>query len=114
MESGILAVTKTKESRWFFFSFYVVGVILVNNLVISLSIDTFINELEDKNQNARISNKMSFIGKRLVFNANTLTRRNDDLSGSYEAYLSTENHSSREKKKILADLFNDREYTFLN
>jgi len=115
MESGILAVTQTKESRWFFFAFYVVGVILVNNLVISLSIDAFIIELEDKDQDqdAGISNKISFRGKRLIFDANRLTREHD-LSGCFEAHLSTEIHSVREKKKILANLFKDRGYNFIN
>lgn len=110
MESGILAVSQTKQSRWFFFTFYIFGVILVNNLVIALSIDTFNNELEDDSKNGK-NKKFSFLGKRLVFDANKLSKGNFNLSGNYEANLYTEHMTVREEKEILVDLFDDRGYT---
>jgi len=115
MESGILAVTKTHGARWFFFTFYIFGVILVNNLVIALSIDTFNNELEsheleNDKQNVSKCGKYSFLGKRLVFNAEKLSIGNDNLSGRYAAHLAVRNQSVRQEKKILTDLFDDIGY----
>lgn len=48
LESGIVAVAATKYSRYFFFTFYVVGVMLANNLVVAVVIDYFIDELDSK------------------------------------------------------------------
>lgn len=42
------AVAATKYSRYFFFTFYVVGVMLANNLVVAVVIDYFIDELDSK------------------------------------------------------------------
>lgn len=44
-ELGFEAVTEEKWVRWFFLSFHLLGVILVNNLVVAFVIEAFLEQL---------------------------------------------------------------------
>jgi hypothetical protein len=52
MESGVVAVSQSKWPRLYFLGFYFLGVMLVNNLVVALVIQYFIEEFETSQQNA--------------------------------------------------------------
>ena len=63
MESGIYPVSQTKMCRWFFFSFYVCCVMIINNLVVGLIIDSFMDEMDEiENEKDTAALKDALIG----------------------------------------------------
>ncbi len=77
MESGIIAITN-KWSRYFFLSFFICGVIIVNNLVVAIVIDFFFSEMEaaEKEEEMREARsglkKLKGGGKELYFDGEKL------------------------------------------
>lgn len=69
MESGIVAVYG-KTSRFFFLTFYIVGVMIVNNIVVALVVDYFLNEFkveEDEYEEDMLVNE-----RQIIFDADDL------------------------------------------
>lgn len=101
LESGIMAISDTKYYRFYFLSFYVVGVMIVNNLVVALIIDYFLDELgteEEEEKNALEAEA------NLVFDSDDMPTPKQ--FGKYVARLNPEyrrTHGS--KKKVLQKLF---------
>ena len=79
----------------------------MNNLVIALSIETFCNEREAKQQrDVDDSDKFDFVGHRLLFSADKMSKGKAGMSGSFVANINRQKQKTfREKKKILIDLF---------
>ena len=93
MESGIFAVTETKACRWYFFVFYVTCVVVVNNLVIALIIDTFINEFKNKDRD------------KFVFDVIGVTHSSSNLASSHDAVFCNKEQSVTESRKILSNSY---------
>jgi two pore calcium channel protein len=91
-ESGFEAVTQGKWVRWYFISFHLLGVILVNNLVIAFVINNFMqhfNQLkEDQRQEPSliIGNAVIDVANRQVkFDSSHVTGTRTNLTGDYIA-----------------------------
>ena len=100
MESGILPVSETKYSRYFFFSFYVIGVMIVNNLVI----DYFLDELDNSDEEI---DEVFTNGRQLVFQSEDLptTRK----YGKYVARVKPRYRlTAKNSKEVLKELFSAR------
>jgi hypothetical protein len=112
-EVGFEAATQTKWVRLFFLSFHVLGVILVNNLVIAVIINKFLQKfatLRDEHKDV-----VEVVGEgqavrighgRAVFDASKVTGTPTSLKGDYIARLRhahsdiTDNHN-RERLRTL-------------
>eukprot|EP00934_Nitzschia_sp_Nitz4_P005854 Nitzschia sp. Nitz4//scaffold205_size38804//23986//26605//NITZ4_007646-RA/size38804-processed-gene-0.7-mRNA-1//1//CDS//3329541519//5844//frame0 len=89
-EIGFEAVTGAKWVRWFFLSFHVLGVILVNNLVIAFIINAFLQQLdmlEARNNEDTVEGEAVIKGERALFNASEITGTKTGASGGYYARI---------------------------
>lgn len=126
MADGILAVSKTAWSRLYFLAFYIVAVVVVNNCVVALIIDSFMEEWNhvqlrrkkptySSNQqcstNANEFRQNLDLSEAIIrthqaeFNATEITGTKTNLSGWYIAYLRTREYAHRKRKQILTQLF---------
>jgi Ion transport protein. len=104
MESGIVAVAQTKLSRYFFLTFYIMGVMIVNNLVIALVIDYFLDEFESDNEEV---DEVFESGRELVFDSDELPTPKE--FGKYVARLNPKYRlTAMKSKKVLKQLFSQR------
>jgi len=105
MESGIVAVAQTKVSRFFFFTFYIMGVMIVNNLVIALVIDYYLDELENGDEEEICDVFGS--GRELVFDSDDLPT--SKKFGKYVARLRPKYRlTAMTSKRMLKKLFSQR------
>jgi len=105
MESGIVAVAQTKVSRFFFLTFYIMGVMIVNNLVIALVIDYFHDELESGDEEEICDVFGS--GRELVFDSDDLPT--SKKFGKYVARLNPKYRlTAMTSKRMLKKLFSQR------
>ncbi len=101
MESGILPVSQTNYSRYFFFSFYIVGVMIVNNLVVAEIIDFFLDELDENEEEI---DEVFTSGRKLVFQSSDLPTSRQ--FGKYVARVRpTYRVTAKISKEILKELF---------
>lgn len=111
-EEGFEAVTQAKWVRFFFFSFHVIGVVLVNNLVIALIINKFLQQMAHSKHESRIG--IEHIGQSVhigedsaVFDASKVTGTVTNVSGDYIARFRQsssdidEEHRDRERFRTL-------------
>jgi two pore calcium channel protein, plant len=89
-EEGYEAVTQGKWVRLFFFSFHVIGVILVNNLVIAFIINKFLQQMTLLKQESTIGvehiGPSVHIGEdRAIFDASKVTGTVTNIQGDYIA-----------------------------
>lgn len=106
MESGIVAVSQSKFPRLYFLGFYFFGVILVNNLVVALVIQYFIEEFETSKQN-RIEGVFLEGNRCLIFDSNDLNSK--IKFGKYIARLPPRYRLKRNLTKLMKNqLFTDR------
>lgn len=104
MESGIVAVAQTKVSRFFFLTFYVMGVMIVNNLVIVLVIDYFLDELNGDDEEIC---DVFVSGRELVFDSDDLPT--SKRFGKHVARLNPRYRlTAMTSKKTLQTLFSQR------
>jgi hypothetical protein len=104
MESGIVAVAQTKLSRYFFLTFYIMGVMIVNNLVIALVIGYFLDEFESDNEEV---DDVFESGRELVFDSDELPTSKE--FGKYVARLNPKYRlTAMNSKKVLKQLFSQR------
>ena len=98
-------------SRWYFFSFYVCCVMIVNNLVVGLIIDSFMGELEESAQEIEEEKTLVFDRKfgeeRLLFKLDMLPGERKG-SGTYVAKLNDKSPNGQ-KYKILNELLPQKE-----
>jgi len=90
---GVLAVTESKMSRFFFLAFHVFGVIVVNNLVVAFIIDFFLHEMQEYRAVEEVDTGEAVIGedKRAYFDAKEVTGTKTTLSGGYVATMKNPN-----------------------
>jgi len=101
LESGIMAICDTKYYRFYFLSFYIVGVMIVNNLVVALIIDYFLDEYgtDEEEEKAALEAEAN-----LVFDSDDMPT--PKKFGKYVARLNPEfRRTHRSKKKVLQKLF---------
>ncbi len=104
-ESGIDAVCETKYYRFYFLTFYVFGVMIVNNLVIALIIDYFLEEVE-KDGDADDADALDDQAN-LVFDSDDMPT--PKAFGRYVATLKPDYHRTPlTKKTVLKKLFASR------
>jgi hypothetical protein len=86
---GILAVTGTKLSRYYFLAFHLLGVVIVCNLVIAFIIDSFLDEWNEAEgiKAAHDTGDAVIEEKRAIFNASVVTGTKTNLSGQYVARM---------------------------
>lgn len=106
---GILAVTESKFSRFFFLGFHVVGVIVVNNLVVAFIVDSFISEWDKHNEGRHqsIDTGEALITEEAhaLFDAAEITGTKTELSGGYIAKLRGSAHIASRKSTVIRNLF---------
>jgi len=91
---GILAVTGTKLSRFYFLGFHLVGVILVANVVTAFIIDSFMDEWKEAKQGGSKSHDTGdamIDEKRALFDAQNVTGTRTNLQGKYVARIHAAN-----------------------
>eukprot|EP00557_Chaetoceros_sp_GSL56_P008415 CAMPEP_0176506338 /NCGR_PEP_ID=MMETSP0200_2-20121128/16977_1 /TAXON_ID=947934 /ORGANISM="Chaetoceros sp., Strain GSL56" /LENGTH=835 /DNA_ID=CAMNT_0017905957 /DNA_START=250 /DNA_END=2757 /DNA_ORIENTATION=+ len=104
MESGIVAVAQTKLSRFYFLTFYIMGVMIVNNLVIALVIGYFLDEFESDNDEV---DDVFESGRELVFDSDQMPTPKE--FGKYVARLNPKYRlTAMKSKKVLKQLFSQR------
>lgn len=89
-EEGFEAVTGGKWVRLFFFSFHVLGVILVNNLVIAFILNAVFQQLEtlNKRKGVEVVDGEAIIeGERAIFDASEITGTATGATGGYIARI---------------------------
>jgi len=85
---GYEAVTESKWTRLFFLSFYVVGVVFVNNVVIAVVISHFIEQWNKQQEHDKIHNvegEATIAERRAMFNATEITGTKTGVTGDYVA-----------------------------
>uniref|UniRef100_A0A7S4S586 EF-hand domain-containing protein n=2 Tax=Ditylum brightwellii TaxID=49249 RepID=A0A7S4S586_9STRA len=86
---GILAVTGSKYTRLFFLAFHILGVIVVNNLVLAVIIDSFMSEwaLDHRIRSTEVDTGDAIIAdeSHAFFEASNVTGTKTNLSGDYVA-----------------------------
>ena len=106
MESGILPVAQTKYARYFFFSFYIVGVMIVNNLLVALVIDHYLEERDQKKEDE--DDDVFANGKKLIFQSEDLPTKME--YGKYVARVKPKYRLTAESSKaVLNELFSQKE-----
>lgn len=80
---GIVAVSGTRLSRYFFISFHLIGVLILNNIVLSLVMDIFFNEYE------KIKNGDETTASEATFDPSVITGTKTNLVGEYKVMGST-------------------------
>jgi len=104
-ESGIDAICETKYYRFYFLTFYIFGVMIVNNLVIALIIDYFLEEVE-KDGDAEDADALDDQAN-LVFDSDDMPT--PKAFGRYVATLKPDYHRTPlTKKTVLKKLFASR------
>lgn len=104
MESGIVAVSQTKLSRLFFLTYYFMGVMIVNNLVIALVIGYFLEEFESDDDEV---DDVFESGRELVFDSDQMPTSKQ--FGKYVAHLNPKYRlTAMKSKKVLKQLFSQR------
>jgi hypothetical protein len=104
MESGIVAVAQTKLSRYFFLTFYIMGVMIANNLVIALVIGYFLDEFESESEDV---DDVFESGRELVFDSDEMPTPKE--FGKYVARLNTKyRQTALKSKRVLKQLFSQR------
>jgi len=100
MSDGIVAVTGSKYSRFFFVVFHILGVIIVNNVVVAFVINSFITEWQQENSQTR-SSKGGVVageGNAMLFDASEVTGTSTSLTGNY--VVKVDRHFSGRKEKL--------------
>ena len=90
---GILAVTGSKMTRFYFLAFHILGVIIVNNLVMAFIIDSFLQEQKAYTKGGTEVDTGDAIIKgdrRAYFDAANVTGTKTNLSGDYVATINNE------------------------
>lgn len=106
MESGIVAVSQSKLPRLFFLGFYFLGVILVNNLVVALVIQYFIEEFESS-QESKTDHMLLKGDQYFIFNSDDL--KSKIKFGKYIARLPPRYRFKEHRTKLMVyKLFTDR------
>ncbi len=104
MESGILPVAQTNYARYFFFSFYIVGVMIVNNLLVALVIDFYLAEHDQKKED---DDDVFANGKKLIFQSEDLPTKME--YGKYVARVKPKYRLTAESSKaVLNELFSQK------
>jgi len=100
MSDGIVAVTGSKYSRFFFVVFHILGVIIVNNVVVAFVINSFITEWQQENSQTRSSKGGVVAGERnaMLFDASEVTGTSTSLTGNY--VVKVDRHFSGRKEKL--------------
>lgn len=105
---GLLAVTGTKVSRWYFISFHLVAVMVIFNIVVAIVLDSFIDEYQNNpnNQAKSIETDEAVIGGgKAVFDASSITGTQTSLSGNYVAKVKGGRKGRAAKRSMLKNLF---------
>lgn len=88
---GFEAVTKTKWTRLFFLFFHVFGVILVNNIVLAVVINAFMDQWQKIHESSTmedVTGEAVIVGRTAMFDAKEVTGTKTELTGKYFAKIS--------------------------
>lgn len=112
VEVGFEAVTQSRWVRLYFLSFFILGVVLVNNLVIAFIVSSFLNQLDivqNRTHNEVVGDGEAVLqGRKAVFDAEEITGTKTTLSGRYIVRVSSGRrgaHSTTTHQKQLRELF---------
>mmetsp|Transcript_3392 Transcript_3392/g.4986 ORF Transcript_3392/g.4986 Transcript_3392/m.4986 type:complete len:187 (-) Transcript_3392:396-956(-) len=87
-EAGFEAVTESKWTRLFFFAFHIAGVVMVNNVVVAVVINHFIDQWDKQHELNSVDNvagEAIIIGRHAIFNAREITGTKTGATGDYVA-----------------------------
>lgn len=102
-EIGYEAVTQHKWVRYYFFSFHFMGVVLVNNLVMSFFINSFLQQkkiLERRKDELTVAGEAVIHGREASFDASTITGTRTSLSGAFIARIRSNDASEDEQDRL--------------
>ena len=120
---GIVAVSGTKLSRFFFILFYICGVIIVNNVVVGFVIDTFMNEfekakstptrvLQTSESNISSDRNISATEDQAIFDVSEITGTKTNIEGQFVVNFRNANKKQQVRESFFrglldADMKND-------
>jgi len=105
---GLLAVTGTKISRWYFITFHLFAVLVIFNIVVAIVLDSFIEEYQNNPNNKAKSietDEAVIGGGQAVFDASSITGTQTNLTGSYVAKFKGGKAGRAAKRSMLKNLF---------
>jgi hypothetical protein len=111
-EVGFEAVTQAKWVRFFFLSFHLLGVVLVNNLVIAFIISSFLEQLAYQRRMGEEvvgGGETVLRGSQAIFNASEVTGTKTTLHGNYVARLRRAGSDLGDDQERLRSLFTKSE-----
>jgi len=100
--SGIIAVTQSHWTRFFFIFFHIAGVVIVSNLFIATLIDSFMDEWKKEHPDQDNSMEIvdaEFTDAGALFDASEITGTKTNLSGRYVAKMKTSRGRTREAQR---------------
>jgi two pore calcium channel protein, plant len=105
---GFEAVAGTLYTRFFFLSFHILGVIMVNNLVLAFIINSFIKEWDmfhEITHKEEVQGEAIIQDRKAVFDATQVTGSTTGLSGRYVARIEGGQLASERQQTILKYMF---------
>eukprot|EP00521_Asterionellopsis_glacialis_P014788 CAMPEP_0195301872 /NCGR_PEP_ID=MMETSP0707-20130614/30087_1 /TAXON_ID=33640 /ORGANISM="Asterionellopsis glacialis, Strain CCMP134" /LENGTH=536 /DNA_ID=CAMNT_0040364959 /DNA_START=53 /DNA_END=1666 /DNA_ORIENTATION=- len=87
-EAGFEAVTESRWTRLFFFAFHIAGVVMVNNVVVAVVINHFIDQWDKQhelNSLDHVTGEAIIVGRHAIFNAREITGTKTGATGDYVA-----------------------------
>lgn len=107
---GYESVTESKLCRLYFLAFYIFGVVLVNNVVIAVIVNTFMDAWDRQQEldaTEEVEGEAVIHGRHAVFDASQVTGTATFLTGTYVAKLKRRAmaHQSVRNASVLKNLF---------
>lgn len=116
---GILAVSGTRLSRYFFVTFHIFGVVIVNNIVVAYVVDAFMSEIEnspgkEKEENIRdldtdildASDAILSDAKNAIFDASQISGTKTTLKGHFIVRMRAAGKKRAKREALFKSLFN--------
>ncbi|GMI43545.1 hypothetical protein TrCOL_g2384 [Triparma columacea] len=107
---GFAAASNSKLARLFFVSFHLIGVVVINNLVISFVVEAFMTEYNAAgSRTGRKSNRtdrgVTVSSQQATFDATSITGTRSGVEGTYYAKVGRRGVGSRRKSSFLMNIF---------
>jgi len=104
---GILAVSGTRLSRYFFVVFHIFGVIIVNNVVVAYVVDAFMSEFEKSKNSSKEMKRV--VSKRhitqSVFDAREISGTKTSLKGQFVVKMKSVGKKQARRESLFRAIF---------
>ena len=107
---GFAAASNSKLTRLFFVLFHLIGVVVINNLVISFVVEAFMTEYSaagsrSKRRSNTTDRGVTVSSQHATFDATSITGTKSGVQGTYYAKVGRRGVGSRRKSSFLMNIF---------